>query len=123
MLELPSEDERRTSFLETINEAVIQLSFPHLSPRLRRMYKAWLVLSRRQLCLITVHRLNINLCLYLCLFINDVDTLSPESLGYGMRLIMFPLQRTAYTLQRRLEIHTFHAYYGLTPGLVGSPTK
>ncbi|XP_067933605.1 MYCBP-associated protein-like [Watersipora subatra] len=40
VLELSDEDERKTYFLETINESVVQLSFHHVTPRLRKMYKA-----------------------------------------------------------------------------------
>ena len=42
-MELEEDDERKPAFLETINEAVMQLSFPYMDPRLKRMYKAWLV--------------------------------------------------------------------------------
>jgi len=32
-------DERKPAFLENINEAVMNLSFPYMTPKLRKMYQ------------------------------------------------------------------------------------
>lgn len=41
ILSLKDDDDRKVAFLETINEAVVELSFPIFSPRIRKMYKLW----------------------------------------------------------------------------------